>query len=55
MQSKYLVLRCPYCKELNEIDREVPVQVCCKCGKKIVVRRQERIVKNNCITEQEVK
>lgn len=55
MQNKYLVLRCPYCKELNEINPEVPVQVCFKCGKKIVISRQERIIKNNCIIEQEIK
>ena len=55
MQGKYLVLKCLFCKELNEINPEIPVHVCYSCGKKIFIRRPERIIRNNCITEQEAK
>ena len=51
MKKEYFIMECPYCRELNKVDLDLPSQECCKCKRKIVVPQQEIKIKNNNIKE----
>jgi DNA-directed RNA polymerase subunit RPC12/RpoP len=47
MKEKIIFLQCRHCGEINKIDINLPVQVCIKCGEKIVIPQKEKKITVN--------